>query len=64
MFPVAQTEIGKIGCATCYDCLFSEAIRQLAFNGAEVAVRVSAYVDPWGATRPMDWCTLFNRARR
>ncbi len=62
-FPVADTEIGKIGCAICYDWLFPEAIRQLAFNGAEVAVRVSAYMDPWGATPPMDWWTLFNRAR-
>lgn len=63
MFPVAQTEIGNIGCAICYDWLFPEATRQLAFNGAEVAVRVSAYMDPWGATPPMDWWTLFNRAR-
>jgi predicted amidohydrolase len=63
MFPVAHTEIGNIGAAICYDWLFPETIRQLAFNGAEVLVRVSAYMDPWGATAPMDWWTLFNRAR-
>ncbi len=63
LFPVAETEIGKIGCAICYDWLFPEAIRALALNGAEVLVRVSAYMDPWGATPPMDWWTLFNRAR-
>jgi len=62
-FPVADTEIGRIGVAICYDWIFPEAIRQLAFNGAEVLVRVSAYMDPWGATAPMDWWTLFNRAR-
>ncbi len=62
-FPVADTPIGKIGCAICYDWLFPEAIRQLAFNGAEVLVRVSAYMDPWGATPPMDWWTLINRTR-
>jgi formamidase len=62
-FPVADTEIGRIGVAICYDWLFPETIRQLAFNGAEVLVRVSAYMDPWGATPPMDWWTLFNRAR-
>ncbi len=62
-FPVADTEIGKIGVAICYDWLFPETIRQLAFNGAEILVRVSAYMDPWGATPPMDWWTLFNRAR-
>jgi hypothetical protein len=26
-------------------------------------VRVSAYMDPWGATDPMDWWTVINRAR-
>ena len=26
-------------------------------------IRVSAYMDPWGATPPLDWWTLFNRAR-
>jgi formamidase len=62
-FPVADTEIGRIGCAICYDWLFPETIRALAFRGAEVLVRVSAYMDPWGATPPMDWWTLFNRAR-
>ena len=62
-FPVAKTEIGNIGCAICYDWLFPEALRQLTANGAEILVRVSAYMDPWGATQPMDWWTLMNRAR-
>ena len=26
-------------------------------------IRVSAYMDPWGATPPMDWWTLVNRCR-
>jgi len=63
LFPVAETAIGRIGCAICYDWLFPEAIRQLAANGAEVLVRVSAYMDPWGATPPMDWWTVVNRCR-
>jgi len=63
LFPVAETPIGRIGCAICYDWLFPEAIRQLAANGAEVLVRVSAYMDPWGATEPMDWWTVVNRCR-
>lgn len=63
LFPVADTAIGRIGCAICYDWLFPEAIRQLAANGAEVLVRVSAYMDPWGATEPMNWWTLINRTR-
>ena len=32
-------------------------------NGAEVLVRVSAYMDPWGATEPMNWWTIVNRCR-
>ncbi len=63
LFPVADTEIGRLGCAICYDWLFPEAMRQLAASGAEVLIRVSAYMDPWGATEPMDWWTLVNRCR-
>jgi predicted amidohydrolase len=63
MFPVVETEIGKLGAAICYDWLFPEAIRALALAGAEVLIRVSAYMDPWGATPPMDWWTLINRTR-
>jgi len=63
MFVVADTEIGKIGAAICYDWLFPEAIRQLALAGAEILIRVSAYMDPWGTAEPMDWWTLINRTR-
>lgn len=63
LFPVVETEIGRLGAAICYDWLFPEVTRALALAGAEVLVRVSAYMDPWGATPPMDWWTLFNRAR-
>jgi formamidase len=63
LFPVADTPIGKIGAAICYDWLFPEAIRQLAFAGAEVLVRVSAYMDPWGTAQPLDWWTSINRVR-
>jgi predicted amidohydrolase len=63
LFPVAATEIGRLGCAICYDWLFPEALRQLSANGAEVLIRVSAYMDPWGATEPMNWWTIVNRCR-
>jgi predicted amidohydrolase len=58
LFPVADTEIGRLGAAICYDWLFPESIRQLAIGGAEVLIRVSAYMDPWGATPPLDWWTV------
>jgi predicted amidohydrolase len=63
LFPVARTPIGNLGVAICYDWLFPEALRQLAANGAEILLRVSAYMDPWGATAPMDWWTVVNRCR-
>ena len=63
LFPVVDTPIGRLGCAICYDWLFPEATRQLAANGAEVLIRVSAYMDPWGATEPMAWWTIVNRCR-
>lgn len=63
LFPVVETELGSLGTAICYDWLFPEVTRALALAGAEVLIRVSAYMDPWGATPPLDWWTLFNRAR-
>ncbi len=63
IYPVVETEIGRIGAAICYDWLFPEAIRQLALAGAEILVRVSAYMDPWGTAVPMDWWTMINRVR-
>jgi predicted amidohydrolase len=62
-FPVVETGIGRLGAAICYDWLFPEAIRQLAFKGAEVLIRVSAYMDPWGTAAPLDWWTVVNRCR-
>ncbi|NNF16839.1 MAG: nitrilase [Gammaproteobacteria bacterium] len=63
MFPVVDTELGRIGVAICYDWLFPETIRQIAFNGAEIIVRVSAYMNPWGTAEPMNWWGLVNQTR-
>jgi len=63
LFPVVETPIGRLGCATCYDWLFPEVLRQLSANGAEVLIRVSAYMDPWGAMEPMNWWGVVNRCR-
>ena len=63
LYPVTETPIGKIGAAICYDWLFPEAIRQLALNGADVLIRVSAYMDPWGTAQPMNWWTSINQVR-
>jgi predicted amidohydrolase len=63
IFPVAKTPIGNLGTAICYDWIFPEPLRQLTANGAEVLIRVSAYMDPWGTAEPMDWWTVVNRCR-
>lgn len=63
IFPVAETSIGRIGVAICYDWLFPEVLRELTARGAEILVRISAYMDPFGATPPMDWWTVVNRCR-
>ncbi len=63
IFPVADTELGRLGIAICYDWLFPETIREIAFKGAEVIIRISAYMDPWGTSEPTDWWTLVNRTR-
>lgn len=62
LFPVARTEIGNIGGYTCYDGFFPEVTRQLAYNGAEIFARASAYMDPWG-TGPTGVCELSDRMR-
>ena len=63
LFPVVETDIGKLGVATCYDWVFPEVTRELTLGGAEVLIRISAYMDPWGATEPTDWWTIVNRCR-
>src|SRR4030095_16176864 len=63
LFPVADTAIGRIGCAICYDWIFRKGMRQLAATGVGVVVGVSAYMAPGGATEPMSWWTIVNRCR-
>lgn len=58
LFPVARTPIGALGGFTCSDGMFPEVTRQLAANGADVLVRASAYMDPWG-----EQCRLTDRVR-
>ncbi len=63
LYPVVDTELGRLAVATCYDWLFPETLRELTFRGAEVLIRISAYMDPWGTAEPTNWWTLVNRTR-
>ena len=53
LFPVADTPLGRIGCAICYDWLFPEALRQLTANGAEVLVHPPELDIPVTAPLPL-----------
>lgn len=63
LFPVAETSIGRLGVAVCYDWLFPQCIQAIASQQADVICRVSAYMDPWGSAEPMNWWPLVNRTR-
>jgi formamidase len=60
LFPVAKTPIGNIGVGICYDQMHPEVWRQLAANGAEILIKASAYMDPWG-NEPTDWWEISTR---
>jgi len=62
LFPVAKTEIGNLGCYNCYDASFPEVARQLAFNGCEIFVGSTLWMDPYGRP-PVDHWKTFNRCR-
>ena len=62
LFPVVDTEIGKLGIYTCYDGWTPEVSRALAFNGGEVLIHSTAL--PCDLAEGMtDTWTLINRAR-
>ena len=42
LFPVVDTEIGRLACMTCYDIRFAEVARCLALQGAEVIIHPTA----------------------
>src|ERR1043166_174302 len=63
LFPVADTPIGRIGCAICYDWLFPEAMRQPPANGPELVVCFWVRGARGGPAWPMAWCTIVTGCR-
>jgi predicted amidohydrolase len=62
LFPVIDTEIGKIGMCMCYEMMIPEVHRQLVANGAEVIVRPTAEMDMY-TSEPRNISLTLDRAR-
>jgi len=62
LFPVVETDIGRLGGFICYDVLFPEVARQLALGGCEIFLGSTAWMDPFGRP-PLDWWTVCCRTR-
>jgi predicted amidohydrolase len=58
LYPVADTEIGRIGMIICMEAGYPEIARGLALNGAEVLIR-QVYHDPYVSN---GWWELQNRS--
>ena len=59
-FPVADTELGKMGFLICGEGQYGECSRGLMMNGAEIILRPNAWVEPMMA-EPADMMTLVSR---
>lgn len=60
LFPVADTDLGRIGMLVCYDICFPEISRALAMKGAEILLHPTG--EPYGAHRDSWECAKRARA--
>lgn len=63
LFPVIDTEIGKLGTMTCHDGCTPEVSRALGYNGAEVICHPVALQEVEGVSEPWDFWMFTRRAR-
>jgi len=61
MFPVIETDIGKLGYLICNEAFYSEHSRAMALQGCEVMIRSSGMAEPDGSP-PQDLWEVTNRA--
>jgi len=59
-FPVADTELGKVGFLICGEGQYAEISRGLMMNGAEILLRPNAWIEPY-MDEPQDVMTLCSR---
>jgi predicted amidohydrolase len=63
LFPVLETEIGKLGTMTCHDGCTPEVSRALGFNGCEVICHPVALQEIEGVSEPWDFWMFTRRTR-
>jgi len=63
LFPVIDTEIGKLGTMTCHDGCTPEVSRALGFNGCEVICHATALQEVEGVSEPWDYWRFTRRTR-
>ncbi|MEM7278098.1 MAG: nitrilase-related carbon-nitrogen hydrolase [Pseudomonadota bacterium] len=63
LFPVIDTEIGKLGTMTCHDGCTPEVSRALGYNGCEVICHPVALQEVEGVSEPWDFWTFTRRTR-
>jgi predicted amidohydrolase len=63
LFPVIDTEIGKLGTMTCHDGCTPEVARALGYNGCEVICHPVALQEVEGVSSPWDFWRFTRRTR-
>lgn len=63
LFPVIDTEIGKLGTMTCHDGCTPEVSRALGYNGCEVICHPVALQEVEGVSPPWDFWMFTRRTR-
>ena len=63
LFPVIDTEIGKLGTMTCHDGCTPEVSRALGYNGVEVICHPGAIQEFEGVSKPWDFWSFTRRTR-
>ncbi len=63
LFPVIDTDIGKLGAMTCHDGCTPEVSRALGYNGCEIICHPTAMQEVEGVSEPWDFWMFTRRTR-
>lgn len=62
LYPVVETDIGRLGMSMCYEMIVPELHRQLVANGAEIVLRPTAEIEQFQQP-PIEISQVLDRAR-